>query len=200
MITGYVSNPSLTRSTSRTIRLFVNQRMISDNGIVSAIFRGFQGRIMKGRFPMAVLFITLPFDEVDVNVHPAKLMVRFADQNHIYSMVVDAVNEALCRFEKKIFAGSFNPGIQEKTDVIEQVKTEFNDVAGSFSLKPGVKDQTAKSRSDIKKFEKKVEQEKKRIAESSFTWQSPANKVNKKRNILDISNYSRGFIIWLFTI
>ncbi len=179
MITGYVSNPSLTRSTSRTIRLFVNNRMISDNGIVSAIFRGFAGRIMKGRFPMAVLFITLPFDEVDVNVHPAKLMVRFADQNHIYSTVVDAVNEALCRFEKKIFAGSFNPGIQESPDVTEQVKTKFNDVAGSFSLKPEVKDQATKSRFDIKKFEKKAKQEKTRIAESSFTWQSPENKVNK---------------------
>ncbi len=133
MVTGYVSNPSLTRSTSRTIRLFVNNRMISDNGLVSAIFRGFQGRIMKGRFPMAVLFISLPFDQVDVNVHPAKLNVRFADQNHLYSIVADAVNEALCSFEKKTFAGSFRPGKQEKI----------------------------------------------RIAEASFTWQSPETKAGK---------------------
>ncbi len=179
MITGYVSSPSLTRSTSRTIRLFVNNRMISDNGLVSAIFRGFQGRIMKGRFPMAVLFISLPFDEVDVNVHPAKLMVRFADQNRLYSTVVDAVKEALCSAEKKIFSGSFNPGTQENSEEVLQVKTEFNDFTDSFPSTTGLKNQKTKSRSDNVKFEKKAKQEKKSIAESSFIWRSSDNKVNK---------------------
>ncbi len=178
-INGYVSNPSLTRSTPRTIRLFVNNRMISDNGLVSAIFRGFQGRIMKGRFPMAVLFISLPFDEVDVNVHPAKLMVRFAHQNHIYSTVVDAVNEALCSSEKKIFSGSFEPGTQENFEAVQHVKEEFNDFTGSFPSTTGFKDKKTVSKSDNRKFEEKAKQEKKSIAESSFVWRAHDNKEHQ---------------------
>ena len=98
-ITGYISDPSLTRSISRNFRLFVNNRLIWDRGLVAAIFKGYQGRLMKGRYPLGFLFINLPFYEVDVNVHPSKLEVRFLQQKQIFSMVVRAVNEALVAAE-----------------------------------------------------------------------------------------------------
>ncbi|MBI9093042.1 MAG: DNA mismatch repair endonuclease MutL [Desulfobacterium sp.] len=99
-VTGYVSDPSLTRSTSRNLRLFVNNRLIGDKGIVAAIFKGYKGRLMKGRYPLGILFITLPYDQVDVNVHPSKLEVRFSDQRQIFGLVVRAVNHALSEAER----------------------------------------------------------------------------------------------------
>ncbi|MFO7749875.1 MAG: DNA mismatch repair endonuclease MutL [Desulfobacteraceae bacterium] len=98
-VSGYVSHPSLTRSSSQRIKLFVNNRMVTDRGVVAAIFRGYKGRIMKGRFPLGVLFVSLPFDAVDVNVHPAKLEVRFADAGTVYSAVTRGVEAALAAGE-----------------------------------------------------------------------------------------------------
>ncbi len=100
-IKGYLADPAYTRSGSQRIRLFVNGRMVTDKGIVSALLQGFRGRIMKGRFPMAVLFFTLPFDGVDVNVHPSKLQVRFVDEKGVYRAVRRAVSEALVLSEQK---------------------------------------------------------------------------------------------------
>ncbi len=104
-ISGFVSDPSTTQTTPRKTRLFVNNRMISDRGVLSAVFRGYQGRIMKGRFPIALLFINLPVDQVDVNVHPSKLHVRFADSGGVYRVVVRAVQEALSVWQKQHYQG-----------------------------------------------------------------------------------------------
>ncbi len=116
-VTGYVSDPSLTRSTSRNLRLFVNNRLISDKGIVAAIFKGYKGRLMKGRYPLGILFITLPFDQVDVNVHPSKLEVRFSDQRQIFALVVRAVNHALSGAER---SGSAESLPLEEPEEIEE--------------------------------------------------------------------------------
>jgi DNA mismatch repair protein MutL len=71
-ITGVCANPAMTRATSGRIYLFVNRRLVHDSGVVAAVFRGYAGRIMKGRFPVAVVCCDLPCDQVDVNVHPSK--------------------------------------------------------------------------------------------------------------------------------
>jgi len=90
-LSGWTSDPAITRSTSQKIYLFVNGRLIRDRGIQYAIFEGYRGRIMKGRFPVAVLFISLPPDQVDVNVHPTKHEVRFAHQKQVYEAVKSGV-------------------------------------------------------------------------------------------------------------
>ena len=90
-LSGWTSDPAITRSTSQKIYLFVNGRLIRDRGIQYAIFEGYRGRIMKGRFPVAVLFIDLPPDQVDVNVHPTKHEVRFARQRQVYEAVKTGV-------------------------------------------------------------------------------------------------------------
>ncbi|MBF0258832.1 MAG: DNA mismatch repair endonuclease MutL [Desulfamplus sp.] len=100
-ITGYITKPSVSRNSSGNILLFVNKRMVSDRAILSAILKGYKGWLMKGQFPMAVLFIEIPFDEVDVNVHPAKLQVRFANQSLVFGAVVNAIHNALYHGEKK---------------------------------------------------------------------------------------------------
>jgi DNA mismatch repair protein MutL len=86
-IAGWTSDPSETRSTSQKIHIFVNGRYIKDRGIQYALFEGYHGRIMKGRFPVSVVFVNLPPEQVDVNVHPAKNEVRFADSRGVYDAV-----------------------------------------------------------------------------------------------------------------
>ena len=100
-VSGFVSDPSHTRSNSRMLWLFANRRLISDRRLSSAVFSGYRGRIMKGRFPLAVLFVDLPPGKIDVNVHPSKLEVRFFDGNLVYRAVEEAVREALDRDAKR---------------------------------------------------------------------------------------------------
>ena len=79
-VSGWVASDRHTRSTNRGIYIFVNKRFVRDRIITHALFEGFSGRLMKGKYPTAVIFINLSPDKVDVNVHPTKHEVRFADQ------------------------------------------------------------------------------------------------------------------------
>ncbi len=90
-IGGWISSPKTTRSSSRKTYIYVNNRFVRDRGIQHAIFEGYRGRLMKGQFPVAALFINLPFNELDVNVHPTKHEIRFAKQKEVYEAVKNAV-------------------------------------------------------------------------------------------------------------
>lgn len=94
-LSGGLGPARLTRSTSRGIYLFVNGRRVRDRVIQHALFEGYHGRLMKGQFPVAVIFITLPFDQVDVNVHPTKHEIRFVDSRRVHNAVRDTVTSAL---------------------------------------------------------------------------------------------------------
>jgi DNA mismatch repair protein MutL len=94
-MTGWISSTRNTRRTSRGIHVYVNGRSIRDRVIQHALFEGYSGRLVKGQFPLAVLFIHVPYDQVDVNVHPAKHEVRFAQQKNIHEAVRRSVAEAL---------------------------------------------------------------------------------------------------------
>ena len=93
-ISGWISSPALTRSTSQKIYVYVNKRYIRDRGLQHALFEGYRGRLMKGRFPVAVLFIKVPFEQLDVNVHPTKHEVRFAGYQGVYDALKTAVFRA----------------------------------------------------------------------------------------------------------
>ena len=94
-IFGFTSPISLTRSNRREIIFFVNGRPVQDPALFSAFMAAYRSLIMVGRYPLGVLFITLPPEEVDVNVHPAKAEVRFQKPDRIYSALQRAVRRAL---------------------------------------------------------------------------------------------------------
>ncbi len=122
-ITGFVSSPKVTRSSSRMIKVFVNKRLVSDRSIVSALLNGYKGMLMKSRFPLAVLYISIPFDQVDINVHPAKNEVRFFDGKSVYNVVVKAVKSALEQEKEKFFNKSPAPEIPEMPGTHESHRT-----------------------------------------------------------------------------
>jgi DNA mismatch repair protein MutL len=93
---GWISSPRITRSTSRGIYLYVNRRVVRNRIIQHALFQGYGSRLMKGQFPVAVIFIHVPSDQLDVNVHPTKHEVKFAQQKKIHDAVSGVVAESLC--------------------------------------------------------------------------------------------------------
>ncbi len=94
-VSGWVLSGRNTRSTSQGIYIYVNNRFVKDRVIRHAVIAGFSGRLMKGRFPVAALFVVVPPEQVDVNVHPTKHEVRFANQRGVHDVIEHAVAEAL---------------------------------------------------------------------------------------------------------
>ncbi|HCF62537.1 MAG TPA: DNA mismatch repair protein MutL, partial [Myxococcales bacterium] len=94
-VSGQIASPDYTLATSRGLYTFVNGRFVRDRGLNATIQRAFADLTMPGRQPVAVLFLEVPLEEVDVNVHPQKLEVRFVDSHRVFGMVYRAVQEAL---------------------------------------------------------------------------------------------------------
>jgi DNA mismatch repair protein MutL len=85
---GYVADPSQTRSVTTAQFFFLNGRFIRDRALTHALAEAYRGLIPSGRQPIAFLFLELPCEDVDVNVHPTKLEVRFRDAQRVYSLVL----------------------------------------------------------------------------------------------------------------
>ena len=94
-ISGFISPPDLTRSNRGEIQFFVNRRPVQDIALTKALTQGYHRLLMKGRYPLAVLFLELDPEGVDVNVHPTKAEVRFRDKGQIFRAVEGAVRRAL---------------------------------------------------------------------------------------------------------
>jgi len=94
-IHGYISPPSLTRSNRREILFYVNGRPVQDSALTTALIQAYHTLVMKGRFPLAVLFLSMPPEKVDVNVHPTKAEVRFEEKGDVFRSVNKAARRAL---------------------------------------------------------------------------------------------------------
>ena len=94
-IEGFVGNQEISRPNRSMETLFVNGRYIRSVGIFSAIQKAYDTRMMAGRYPFALLNITIAREEVDVNVHPAKTEVRFVDQPRVEYAVTAACAQTL---------------------------------------------------------------------------------------------------------
>ncbi len=90
---GYVAHPSQSRSSSKGQYLFVGGRYVRDRSLGHALSEAYRGLLMVGRAPVAFLHLDLPPEEVDVNIHPAKIEVRFRDSQRIYSLLLSTVRQ-----------------------------------------------------------------------------------------------------------
>jgi DNA mismatch repair protein MutL len=94
-LTGFISRPEFTKSNSKSIYLFVNKRFVRDNSVTHAVLSAYRQIIEPRRYPAAVLFLDLPTEDVDVNVHPAKMEVRFKDSHSVYDLVSKTIAQSL---------------------------------------------------------------------------------------------------------
>jgi DNA mismatch repair protein MutL len=92
---GFASLPSISKGNGDGIYLYVNRRFIKDRMIYKAVLEAYRHVIPAGKFPVVILFITLPPSSIDVNVHPTKAEVKFRDPDRIFRMVQGALSSAL---------------------------------------------------------------------------------------------------------
>ncbi len=92
---GYIADPACERGNAKMQYLFVNGRCIRDRSLAHAMQEAYRGLVMTGRFPVIFLFLELPPDMVDVNVHPTKAEVRFRDGHALYHLVLTTLRSRL---------------------------------------------------------------------------------------------------------
>ena len=94
-ITGYTSLPTLNRATNQYQYLFVNGRPVKDKMILGCVRAAYMDVLHHGRHPLTALFLELPAEMVDVNVHPAKAEVRFRDAGMVRGLIISSLKHAL---------------------------------------------------------------------------------------------------------
>lgn len=119
-VSGLTCKPVSCRPTRNYQFVFLNGRLVRSGTVTAAAEQAYKNSAMIGKFPGFVLYLTVPFDTVDVNVHPAKTEVRFSDERRIFDAVYSAVKNALT-------AGDTRPEVKFKEPVFnpfERLKTE----------------------------------------------------------------------------
>jgi DNA mismatch repair protein MutL len=94
-LTGYVADPACERGNAKLQYLFINGRWFRDRSLGHALQEAYRGLLLTGRYAVGFLFLEVPADQVDVNVHPTKAEVRFTTGNALYHLVLAAVRERL---------------------------------------------------------------------------------------------------------
>ena len=116
---GYLGNGAIYRSTKDSIFTFINNRMVKSKIVENAVIDGYYTKLMKGKYPFAIIFLDVNPKDVDVNVHPSKKIVKFADEEGIYNYVLKEIEETFARDDDFV-----SPTLQEK---IEKEESKFLD-------------------------------------------------------------------------
>ncbi len=146
-ISGYCGNENLSRSTRGYQTFFVNGRVFKSRSITFALEQGYQDAVMKGKYPFAVIKISIAPFLCDVNVHPAKTEVRFADEKKVTSAVYWAVKNAIFKRAEYI-------------PVVEETHEEERVILREPRFVPTEKKEEIKPPVMYKRAEKKVQPEK----------------------------------------
>lgn len=131
---GFVADPSVSRPTNRLAYLFVNGRFIRDRSLGHAVQEAFRGLLLTGRYPVSFLFLDMPSDRVDVNVHPMKIEVRFEEPRRIYSQILATIRE---RFLEADLSARFQPMRAKTLAPSTAGSLGHQDVNESFMLQAG---------------------------------------------------------------
>lgn len=116
---GYLGNGAIYRSTKDSIFTFINNRMVKSKIVENAVIDGYYTKLMKGKYPFAIIFLDVNPRDVDVNVHPSKKVVKFADEEGIYNYVLKEIEETFARDDNFV-----SPTLQER---IEKEESKFLD-------------------------------------------------------------------------
>ncbi len=123
-VSGYISKPVHSRPNRNMQNFFINGRYVKSRTAMAAIEEAYKGSIMVGKFPSCVLNISLPYEMIDVNVHPAKIEVRFVNERPVFDAVYHAVKSSLLQNDSKKQASFKN-------------HTAFNDIKKFNPFKDG---------------------------------------------------------------
>ncbi len=120
-ITGFVSSPTASRKSRAMQFFFINSRLVKSVTAMAALEQAYKNSIMVGRFPMCVLNIELNPALVDVNVHPAKTEVRFANEKPVFDLIYYGVKTAI-EADRTVKQAEFNPTIENVYSVSQNTQ------------------------------------------------------------------------------
>ena len=127
-LNGYVCKPVYAKPNKTYQTLVINGRYVNNNIISSAVYSAFENYLLKNKYPLFILHLQIPFDQIDVNVHPNKMDVKFENSNKVFGIVLNAVSQALLN------ANNIVDVIEEdKVDNINQ-STKLNEVTNGISF------------------------------------------------------------------
>lgn len=121
-VDGLIGKPGLTRSNRSSVEIFVNGRPVANRSLVFALEEAYSGYLMVGRHPLAVVHLTVPPGDVDVNIHPSKHEVRFAREREVHGILHRAVSNAL--LELRLQARGLDSEITAAPEVTESVEQQ----------------------------------------------------------------------------
>lgn len=199
---GYLGNISLNRSNKDFIFIFINGRPVKSQIIENALIDGYYTKLMKGRYPFAVIFLEIDPKDVDVNVHPTKKIVKFSDEAYIYNLVYDEVNKKLFgdedfiapiikpKEEKRLEVKSFEKDTL-KTEKISFDIPENEEISDNKKEKNRFEDLDFQVREPQKTFEVLEEEKKedKKIEEIKEIKKEEGKNFSKDSELLKINSF-----------
>lgn len=135
-IRGYISNTDYSKANKTYQLIVLNGRIVYNQTISTAIHTCYSAYLMKRRYPVTVINIEMPYDEVDVNVHPAKTDVRFRDESKMFGFVFSSLKAALTEAEKAralCFYSKTNDDVA-KSEAVKTPECAAADIAGEEQL------------------------------------------------------------------
>jgi len=120
---GYLGNANLFKANRDSIFVFINGRSVKSKIVEEAVINAYHTKLMKGKYPTALIFLEVEPNEIDVNVHPSKKVVKFANQNAIFDLVKGEITNFFIDDEDFI-----SPYIEADSEVEENAKNNFLDI------------------------------------------------------------------------
>ena len=126
---GYLGNANLFKANRDSIFVFINGRSVKSKIVEEAVIAAYHTKLMKGKYPTALIFLEIEPSEIDVNVHPSKKIVKFANQNAIFDLVKGEIENFFTDDEDFISPYIETENEVEETDIkVENTKNNFLDI------------------------------------------------------------------------
>lgn len=120
---GYLGNANLFKANRDSIFVFINGRSVKSKIVEEAVIAAYHTKLMKGKYPTVLIFLEVEPSEIDVNVHPSKKVVKFANQNAIFDLIKGEIENFFTDDEDFI-----SPYIEAENEVEENTKNNFLDI------------------------------------------------------------------------
>lgn len=176
---GFLGNAELFKSNRDSIFVFINGRSVKSKLIEDAVIEAYHTKLMKGKYPFALIFLTVNPADIDVNVHPSKKIVKFANNGEIFQFVKSSISDFF-EDDEDFISSSIDSDFLEKKEESKQ-----NEIS----------EQTKQNLLDISDFKKDLSNEKQKYSDltqlSSVelnNFDIPENKIENKEEINKISN------------
>ena len=199
-IYGIIGKPEIARSNRANQIFFINKRYVKDKTLTSAVEKAYKDMIPFGKFAFVVLNIDMNPSKVDVNVHPAKLEVRFEDENTIFKAVYHAIKENITKEEVNTFEKEENNFLNEKKEIYNTNKsfdinkeTDNTNKNNSFDVFNKYKPEENKTNNNEALLQsqevlKKLQDIKEKILQESSDFKANNNFINYEENKAYIKN------------